>query len=62
MKEGIKTLKQQMEMERSLGESLAELSKAILSPINSSGDIYQLVLDKARDLTSSKYVGTGELE
>lgn len=55
MDEKLQELERQLEAERRVNASFTELSKAIISPVLSRNDIYQMVLDQARALTSSDH-------
>jgi len=53
--ENLQELKRQLEIERHVSSAFSELSKAIISPLLTNSDIYQMVLDQARELTDSEH-------
>ena len=53
--ESLKEIQQQLEAERKVSSAFTDISNAILSPILTQNDIYQMVLDKARELTDSEH-------
>lgn len=55
MNEELQELKRQLEAERRVSASFTSLSKAIISPVLTRSDIYQMVLDQAREMTSSDH-------
>jgi diguanylate cyclase (GGDEF)-like protein len=55
LNETVQDLKSQLEAERRVSSSFTELARAIVSPLLTRKDIYQMVLDQARALTNSDH-------